>query len=852
MTVGKARFTVLTPRIVRMEWAEDGKFEDRASMVFINRKLPPPAGMGYEQMGPNIHIALTDSPHLYLNYKVNRDQIRPFDSQDLELGCDAGNGQKVTWHPGLENTGNLGGTIRTLDGARGEVPLDPGLLSRDGWTLIDDSNTPVFDNSEWPWVEAREKGVDPQAATIGTPRPVGKRIDWYLLCYGHDYKGLLKDFTEIAGKIPLPPLFAFGTWWSRYWAYSDQEFEDLVRQFHSHDVPLDVLVVDMDWHPTFGVKWWENKKDQSGHTLGWTGYSWNRALFPDPEGFLKWVHEQGLKVPLNLHPASGVQPHEDAYPAMARAMGMDPATKKYVPFDIASKKFTENYFNILHHPLEKQGVDFWWLDWQQEDKTSLPGVNPTWWLNYVHFTDFERRGKRGMIFHRWGGLGNHRYQIGFSGDTINIWDSLAFQPYFTATAANVLYGYWSHDIGGHMPGIDPPELYTRWIQWGAFSPIVRTHTTKNPDSERRIWAFPADYAAAMRDAFLLRYALIPYIYTAARESYDTGTSMLRPMYYEYPDAPEAYDSRGQYVFGNDMIVAPVTAEADADTQLASQSVWLPPGDWIEWQTGARLKGGQRYVRNYSLTQIPVFVREGAIIPMMPRMSHTGEKPIDPLILEALPGAKGEARVYADEGAGLGYKDKAFTWTTVRQQRDAHSIHIEIQPVQGSYPGMITQRGYEIRLPATWPPSRVSYNGKALTRNDGSSGWRYEGNSATTIVSLPRMPVSEAVKVDVETDQDLNSPLLNDVAGKIRRLLETTAILEHTWPDGWAPDVVLEGAQTGDRLTYKPETAPAELAKLDSEITQALKEIEEMRTNEKVGDMARKALAHLKDVVPAGP
>jgi len=843
---GHRRITFLTPHIVRLEWAEDGKFEDRASMVFVNRKTPPPQqvvrGLTNLELKAGASRKYTALPW---NLQVSFPQADTGTDVSVTCGVD---GKQITWHPGLENSGNLGGTIRTLDGAKGEVPLDPGLLSRDGWTFIDDSNTPVFDNSDWPWVEAREQGVAPQAASIGTARPAGKRIDWYLLCYGHDYKGLLKDFTEVAGKIPLPPLFAFGTWWSRYWAYSDQEFEDLVRQFHSHDVPLDVLVVDMDWHPTFGVKWWENKKDQSGHTLGWTGYTWNRTLFPDPEGFLKWVHDQGLKVPLNLHPASGVQPHEDAYPEMARAMGIDPATKKYVPFDIASKKFAENYFNILHHPLEKQGVDFWWLDWQQEDKTSLPGVNPTWWLNYAHFTDFERRGKRGMIFHRWGGLGNHRYQIGFSGDTFNVWDSLAFQPYFTATAANVLYGYWSHDIGGHMPGIDPPELYTRWIQWGVFSPILRTHTTKNPDSERRIWAFPAEYASTMRDAFILRYALIPYIYTAARESYDTGVAMLRPMYYQYPDAPEAYDARDQYMFGDDMIVAPVTAAADLDTELAGQSVWLPQGEWIEWQTGARLKGGQRYVRNYSLSQIPVFVRAGAIIPMEPKMSHTGEKPVDPLILEALPGMKDEARIYADEGAGLGYKDKAFTWTTVRQQRDAHSIHIEILPVQGSYPGMLTERGYEIRLPGTWPPQRVTVNGAAVPKQMGAPGWRYDGNSAMTIVLLPRTAVSKAVKVDIEVADDLTSPQLDGVAGKIKRLMETTTILEHTWPQGWAPDVLLEASQTGDRLTFKPETAASELGTLDAKIAQAMKEIEAMRPDAKIGEIAKTAAAHLRDAV----
>ena len=233
---------------------------------------------------------------------------------------------------------------------------------------------------------------------------------------------------------------------------------------------------------------------------------------------------------------------------MARAMGIDPATQKYVPFDITNKKFATNYLNLLHHPLEKQGIDFWWLDWQQEANTQTPGVNPTWWLNYVHFTDQAREGKRPLLFHRWGGLGNHRYQIGFSGDTISVWESLAFQPWFTATAANVGYAYWSHDIGGHMPGVVDPELYTRWLQFGAFSPILRTHTTKNPDSERRIWAYPEPYSDIMRGIYHLRYALLPYIYTEARRTYDTGVAFLHPLYYDWPEADEAYSQQERICF----------------------------------------------------------------------------------------------------------------------------------------------------------------------------------------------------------------------------------------------------------------------------------------------------------------
>ena len=292
----------------------------------------------------------------------------------------------------------------------------------------------------------------------------------------------------------------------------------------------------MGWHPTFQQSWWSQEKDQSGQPLGWTGYSWNKLLFPDPTAFLNHIHEQGLKVTLNLHPAGGIEPWETSYPAMARAMGIDPATKKYVPFDITSRKFTDNYFDLVLHPLEKQGVNFWWLDWQQQNFTKIPGANPTFWLGYVFFTDQAREGKRPLMLNRWGGLGEHRYQIGFSGDTISVWSSLAFQPWFTATAANVGYAYWSHDIGGHMPGAVDPELYTRWVQFGVFAPVLRTHTTKNPEAERRIWAYPEPYSGIMRSDFDLRYALVPYIYTEGRRTYDTGVAFLRPLYYNWPEA----------------------------------------------------------------------------------------------------------------------------------------------------------------------------------------------------------------------------------------------------------------------------------------------------------------------------
>ncbi|HEY1160857.1 MAG TPA: TIM-barrel domain-containing protein, partial [Terracidiphilus sp.] len=633
VTLGKARFTVLTPELIRMEWAADGKFEDRASFVFLNRRLPVPKFEKTVTMDGQNQVMTIKTAALTLTYSPGAaGPSAPdgrFTAENLSIQMTVED-KEVVWHPGLTDPENLQGTTRTLDGALGsktQEPIGEGLVSRSGWALVDDSTRPLFDSADfrflqgekspWPWV---------------IERPAGERQDLYFFGYGHDYRKALGDYVRVAGRIPLPPRFAFGAWWSRYWDYSDQELDELVRGFHENDVPLDVFVIDMGWHISEDQLKAQGQVDQSGHGLGWTGYTWNKLLFPDPGDFLARLHAEGLKTTLNLHPASGVEPWEDAYPAMAKAMGIDPETKKYVPFDITDKKFATNYMNLVHHPLEKQGIDFWWLDWQQEQRTKMAGVMPTWWLNYVHFTDQQREGKRPLLFHRWGGLGNHRYQIGFSGDTVSVWDSLAFQPWFTATAANVGYAYWSHDIGGHMPGAVEPELYTRWVQFGAFSPILRTHTTKNPDSERRIWAYPEPYSSVLRSTFQLRYALEPYLYTEGRRTYDTGVAFFRPLYYDWPEEPAAYESKGEYLFGDQMLVTPVTAPADKASGLATEKVWLPRGEWIEWQTGKHLTGPAVVERSFSIDQTPVYLRPGAIVPMQPPMRYTGEKPVDPLIV----------------------------------------------------------------------------------------------------------------------------------------------------------------------------------------------------------------------------
>ena len=812
VTLGHARFTVLTPHLVRMEWAADSKFEDHASLVFINRDLPVPAYTKSISGQPQKLILKTQA--LTLTYQAEGDGR--FSPQNLTIELTVDN-KPVVWRPGLADPENLQGTTRTLDGSDGaknlEEPIGPGLVSRSGWALVDDSTHPLFDSSDFSFTEG-EKSPWPWAIE----RPPGERQDWYFFGYGHNYRKALGDYVEVAGRIPIPPRFAFGTWWSRWWPYSDRELEDLAANFRDRNIPLDVMVIDMDWHLSGYQLQQQHEVDQSGEPdLGWTGYTWNNVLFPDPKAFLARLHAEGLKTALNLHPASGIQPWEAAYPAMARAMGIDPATKKYVPFDITDKKYATNYMDLVLHPLEKQGINFWWLDWQQHPQTKLPGVNNTWWLNYVHFTDQQREGKRPLLFHRWGGLGNHRYQIGFSGDTASTWDELAFQPWFTATAANVGYAYWSHDMGGFYSRSVDPELFTRWIQFGTFSPILRTHATKRAQNERRIWAYPEPYSSVLRSSFELRYALQPYIYTEARRTYDTGVAFLHPLYYDWPEADEAYSSRNEFLFGSEMLVAPIASPADKDTGLSTVKVWLPEGEWIEWPTGKHFTGPMTVERGFSIDQTPVYLKAGAIVPMQPAMRYTGEKPVDPLILNIWPlkpGTSSAYSVYEDSGNGVDYQRGAFTDLPVRATQRGDELQIEIGPIQGSFPGMLTSRAYEIRLPGDWPPSSILVNGIAVRQASAPAehGWSYEGNSLTTIIPIGREDVNRKITIQVRRAPGLVARRgeLDGFAGSIARLSSAFDELQLLWPIMGPPDEVGEAAQCGSRLTYQPANASAEI------------------------------------------
>ncbi|EGY16196.1 hypothetical protein VD0002_g2534 [Verticillium dahliae] len=584
ITGSNYRFTVIKPSVLRYEWSPDGTFEDRASTFAINRKFDKP-DYSVKETEDLLEIV---TPSLHLSYDKKRFSPNGFLVTFINKATLWGS----EWRYGGEHDGgNLGGTARTLDGVNGRCDMGDGILSRSGFANLDDSESMLFDGEGFV-----------------APRKSGDRIDGYLFSYGQDYKGAMRDYHDISGKQPLVPRWALGNWWSRYHAYNDKEYLDLMDKFQDQKIPLSTAVIDMDWHLVH--------EEQVTHT-GWTGYTWNKSLFPDHVAFCKDLHERHLKITLNDHPHAGVHHFEDLYEKVAKAMGYDTSDNAPILFTPTDPNFMHAFLNVLHRSLEEDGCDFWWIDWQQGPYSRIPGLDPLWLLNHFQYLDdsIQRNGSGAIIFSRYGGPGSHRYPVGFSGDSISTWESLAFQPEFTATASNVGYGWWSHDIGGHVAGSRDDELATRWTQYGVFSPIMRLHSSNSEWMGKEPWGYRDEYAAILRHFMRLRHRLVPYIYTMNVNAAASDEPLVQPLYWSHPGRGIAYDLRNQYTFGSSLVVRPVTGRRDTRTNLASEKVWVPPGRHVDIFNGYVYDGDREINMYRPLQSFPALAREGAIIPL---------------------------------------------------------------------------------------------------------------------------------------------------------------------------------------------------------------------------------------------
>jgi len=705
VVLGRARFTVITPECLRLEDSARGEFTDEPSLVAIDRT----ARFNGFSVTVTADSVVLDTGRMALTYRADGNG---FSRDNLEVRIRSG-ASWASWTPGTPEAGNLGGTLSTLDGLAGPARPGDGLLALCGWHLLDDSRRPVLCGG---WVE---------------PRPRDRGTDWYLFGYARDFRAALRALTAVGGPVPLPRKVQLGAWYSRYWPYSSADFRAIAEEFDAHDYPLDVMVLDMNWHKA-----------------GWTGWSWNRSLLPDAEELLGWLHGRGLAVTLNAHPASGVGRQEDRYEDYMRLIGADPAAGA-TPFDPSNRLQMEALSTTVLAPLDRAGVDFWWVDWQQGAYTrGNPELGNLWWLNHL-FTQWSTgNGRRGAVLSRWGGWGDHRHPIHFSGDTDTGWPMLRFMIPFTATSGNVGCFFWSHDIGGHM-GPRNEESFVRWTQFGAVSAALRLHSGHLADQDRRPWMWSPDAERAMHAAFALRARLFPYIYSAAWQAHDESVPLLRPPYLDYARFEEAFRNPQEYLLGDAFLAAPVTAPGAGPGRVATQTVWFPPGRWVHWFSGEVVEGPAEWLVPSTLDEFPLYVRAGVPVPLQPptrRMATAALTTLTVRCQAAADGTRESTTLYEDDGESAAYLDGRYALTPLTYERTGDNHRIQVGPAAGTYAGQPAARSIEVELGGVTAPVVADADGRPLdVVLDAATG--------LARVILPPRPVCDPVTINIRASEE---------------------------------------------------------------------------------------------------
>jgi alpha-glucosidase (family GH31 glycosyl hydrolase) len=682
---------------------------------------------------------------------------------------------------GAGPTDTLGGWSSSLDNQNPATATErPGILDRDGWYLLDDSRSALL-NADGTVTDRPAHGGQPYQ-------------DGYFFGYGANYKQGLSDLNALTGSADLLPESAYGVWYSRYYAYSTSDYENtLLPTFRSTFTPLDWLVVDTDW----------KAPNQ------WNGWNWNSSLFPDPNAFMTWTKQQGLQTAFNIHVGiSGSDPQFPAANATAGGLSPDPTRSGDYEFDWSNPNQLAAYFN-LHKPFEQQGVREWWLDYCGcgNSTASDPHVAPGNFINQAYAQDGTARGLRGFSFGRVGSSAqagdNGNYALGpwserrntmqFTGDTEATWAMMALEAQFDGDEAAAGISNVSHDIGSFHGNHLADDMYARWVQLGTFQPVDRMHSDHG---DRLPWNYGATADASAERFLRLREAFVPYTYTLAAQANKTGVPIIRPLYLDYPGNSESYTFKQEYLYGDNVLVAPIVTADDANGN-GSVSAWIPPGTWTDYFTGTSYTGPATVTITDPLSQMPVLIKSGGIMPTRTDfVSNDTQSALTQVTLSVAAGADGSFPLYQDAGEGNGYQSGQSTTTPISWSDASRTL--TVGPDSGSFSGAATQRTYTLRLSNTDAPTAVFVDGSQVPE----TAWSYNPNLRTTTVVTGSLPVGSQHTVSLSGHATAN-PTSGEVLGDGGLCLDVrggatangTALQAYTCNHGSAQQVTPTGTNT---------------------------------------------------------
>ena len=636
------RITILSERLIRLEYSKDGVFNNHETAIVKNRDFDKPEFIKNEDE----RIINIETRYFSLTYYKNA----PFSSRSLFASS---TNKKLSWYYGQKEVRNLNSTTMSLDNMTKLPSLEKGLFS------IDDSNGLRFDQDRNPIVSKNQFGY----------------IDLYLFIYGKDFGLCINDYFTLTGRPPMIPRYALGNWWSKEVSYSENDVLAKIDKFKLHNIPLSIFMLDNGWA----------KKDAKYPNIN--GFSFNKELYPNPVEFIKKVHEKGVKLGLKINPKEGFYPFEDNFSVAAKYL---PVNKKgYIDFDPYNMKCLDVFFKIFAHPIEDMGIDLLWNDYFDSDK------NKQYLVNYYTYLDLTRYNKRNIVLTRNSTYSGHLFNVLYSGRNVINWDTLKMLPFFNLNSANIGISWWSHDVAGSIGGIEDSDFYLRSLQFGVFSPILRFNTTKGNYYKREPWMWDVVTNSIASDYLRLRHRLIPYIYSEAYKYHKKGNLLIQPFYYHNMAFYDDENYVNQYYFGDSFMISPIIKPLDEVFNRTIQRIFIPEGVWYDFKTGKRFSGNHKYISFYTIDDYPIFVKQGSIIPMAGEKSFMScDNPKD-LEIHVFPGESNTYQLYEDDGETNEYLNGKYNITEIDYNYRKSNYTVVIRPIEGNIGVIPTQRDYKI-------------------------------------------------------------------------------------------------------------------------------------------------------------
>lgn len=654
---GKYRFTILTERLIRIEYNEYGEFLDKPTELVWFRNMPK---VSYIKKESDTILELTTS-YFKLTYLKEKpfigSKINPVSNLKIELLSN-----NKQWYYGHPEVRNYGFPSMSLDENNGKIKVKRSLYSIDGFASIDDSKSNI---------------MSPQGTLVNRENA---GIDTYVFLYGKDFEGCLKDYYMITGAPALIPRYALGAWWSRNVTYSESDIKDLITSFEDNEIPLSVLLLDKDWHIRLLGK---DKKE--------TGFSWNRSLLPSPKKLISELHEKGIHIGLNVNPLNGLYPYEDNYEYITNYLEKDVNGK--VPFQVLNPRYIDVYLKFLINPLDAVGTDFYWID-VLDKKDSYP----LWILNHYQFyNNLSYAGKRPMLLTRNHKIAPHRYPIVYTGKTEVSWETLNTVTMHNVSETNMGANFFAHDVGGYHDGLEDSELYTRFIQFATFAPIMKFGTDSGKYYKREPWSWNYKTYEIAKRYMKLRHQLIPYLYSESYKYHKYGKPLITPLYYKYPDFYDDPTYVNEYYLGSSIFIAPITRKKEPIMDRVVQRFYLPEGIWFDYVTGKKYKGNKGYLAFFKDEDYPVFVKAGSILPLVNdhKENLLDTKPPKNMEIQIFPGASSQYELYEDDGDTELYKEGNYLRTVIEYNYLPNNHTVIIRSIDGKKGIVPDRRNYRI-------------------------------------------------------------------------------------------------------------------------------------------------------------